>query len=373
MVERLEPSSNGVLSPQLKGERVAVLDGFRALSIVLVMLSHAQWSPGFPVPLRRFLLPGAEGVHVFFVLSGYLITWLMLREEDQTGRVNLRNFYIRRTFRILPALLLYIAAIAAFDGWRGWKIPWIAYIHALTFTNGIVAFPSGGALLQHTWSLGVEEQFYFLWPLVFVRSSKRRRFQIAAAILIIQPFVRTVLHLLHWREYVHSSLGWADAIMWGCMAALAAKEFPVDVYRMVQYKPFRLRLVAVSVFVAIAACNGTGHLPFLTLPFGGTINSVCIAYLILSYVFGPSDLVSKVLSRGPFVQIGVLSYSLYLWQELFTVHEPQLQGSDNYFWKNFPMNILMSLLFASMSYFLIERPMIRWRRHLLVRPTVRSS
>jgi peptidoglycan/LPS O-acetylase OafA/YrhL len=349
----------------IEGGRVRVIDGFRAVSIATVVLAHASATGGFPAALAGLLLPGSSGVAVFFVISGYLITALLLAEEARTGGVSLRNFYVRRVFRILPALLVYVAFVAAYDACRGFQISRVVYANALTFTTGVFAFPPDGWLLQHTWSLAVEEQFYLVWPLAFVWFSMRRRFVVAAVILVVDPVIRAAACLMHRLTLFHSSLGWADAIMWGCFAALTAHAHPVVAKRIVSYRPTVVRLVALAVFVTVGKLMWAGRLGSIVLPFGATLDGVTIAYLIVSYVEGPPDLAARLLARPAVVRLGVLSYSLYLWQQFFTVHEQHLHIVDLPLWKSFPWNVAASLFFAGLSYSLVEAPMLRMRRRYL--------
>jgi peptidoglycan/LPS O-acetylase OafA/YrhL len=360
----MTPDSTTGDSATVESGRVRVLDGFRALSIAVVVLAHAKSSPGCPSLLRPFLLPGSAGVQVFFILSGYLITALLLAEEWQTGRISLRNFYVRRAFRILPALFLYTLVVAIYDASRGWQIPRIAYVNALTFTTGILPFPPGAELVQHTWSLSIEEQFYLLWPIFFARSVMKRRFLAAAIIVVAQPMIRTVLYALNQRWYALSTVGWADAIIWGCTAALLTRQFPGEIRRLVAYRPKLLRFVAVVVFAGIAKISELGKLGFFTLPCGGTLSSVAVAFLILSYVHGPRGAMARLLVSPPVVRLGVLSYSLYLWQELFTVFVAHKSDASLPLWR-FPLNVLLSVVAADLSYRLVESPMMRLRRRFI--------
>ncbi len=343
--------------------RVRALDGFRAISIVIVVLSHAQASPGFPAGLRPFLVAGAAGVQVFFVLSGYLITSLLLVEQAATGTISLRNFYIRRFFRIVPALALLIACIALYDSYRGWRIPGVVYVNALTFTTGILPLPPGGALLQHTWSLSVEEQFYVIWPLFFARAARRTRYVATAAILVLWPMVRVAMYAMKLsRFFAQSSLGWADAIMWGCAAAMVSREAPQRISRLLAYRPSLCRLFAVFLFFAMAKLSTAGKLGILTVPLGSTLMSAAVAYLILSYVNDDRDWAGRLLTNRVVVGLGVLSYSLYLWQEPFTVNGAL---GPVFIWNSFPVNVIVAVAFALLSYYAVERPLMRFRRRFL--------
>ena len=161
-------------------KRIPGLDGIRALSIILVILCHAlngvtTWSQY-----------GAFGVESFFVLSGFLITWLLCVEEDKRGAVSLPSFYARRALRILPPAFLYIAA-ASLLGVLGWAdLARNEPFYAAFFVRNLM--PNGGPHLAHFWSLAIEEQFYLLWPVVFLLlRSDRRRLVFTALLIRVAP------------------------------------------------------------------------------------------------------------------------------------------------------------------------------------------
>ena len=165
--------------------RIPSLNGLRALSILMVLAGHAAICSGSE---SWWIGTSAHvGVLVFFVVSGYLITTLMLREVEQTGVVNVRQFYIRRAWRILPVAYAYLAIITVVQhrqfSWRDIGLSW-GYLasYAVCFDK----FPWD---LSHLWSLSVEEQFYFVWPLV-VASSIRWAKRTAWAAVIIAPLFR---------------------------------------------------------------------------------------------------------------------------------------------------------------------------------------
>jgi peptidoglycan/LPS O-acetylase OafA/YrhL len=138
---------------------------------MLVLGGHSVAVVGFPAawkPVFQWVFNGDLGVRTFFVISGLLITWLMLREQSQTGQVNLRNFYARRALRILPVYAAFLLVVAALQ----WLTPfhqstgqWVAN---LTFTTGLLSWGGVGSWTTgHLWSLAVEEQFYVIWPVLF--------------------------------------------------------------------------------------------------------------------------------------------------------------------------------------------------------------
>ena len=157
--------------------RVPALDGVRAAAILLVLFGHTIHSKYLPLGV----LFGQYGTSLFFVLSGYLITAVLLADEARNGRVQLMRFYRRRAFRILPALtvfLLVLAALAAIGLLeKPNRVTWIA--STLYFRN----LAGTGWDTQHLWTLALEEQFYFIWPIVFVIFRKHRLALIASVIL----------------------------------------------------------------------------------------------------------------------------------------------------------------------------------------------
>src|ERR1700753_2781860 len=150
------------LAPSTHGRNIPSLDGLRTISVVLVMLGHLYGTRGYPQDAitRQAGRFAHFGVEVFFVISGLLITTLLLKEREQTGRIDLVNFYLRRTFRIFPAAFFYITvvAIVAHPGY-------LRYAYTYTMCYASQARPW---LLGHLWSLSVEEQFYLLWPAALI-------------------------------------------------------------------------------------------------------------------------------------------------------------------------------------------------------------
>src|SRR5690349_14026649 len=152
----------------------------------MVLIAHSRKSEGFPSWLNwttGLVNDGALGVQLFFIISGFLITWLMLREDERSGRVNLKHFYIRRALRILPAYLALLAVIAVLQACTSLTIPPRAWLGNLTFTANYL----GGQpwVSDHLWSLSVEEQFYLLWPCMFVVLRLGTRRKLALGILAV--------------------------------------------------------------------------------------------------------------------------------------------------------------------------------------------
>lgn len=170
--------ANGQL---LDMQRIHSLDGLWAISIALVIRGHALHLPG---------IIANTGVRIFFVISGYLITTLLLKEPQ----IDLRGFYIRRFWRIFPPLYALLAFVMIF----GCGINLHDFLHAFTFT---VDYDLQGAsrILGHLWSLSVEEQFYLLWPPVLAWLSYKRRVAVVTAIISAVPLIRLAEHFFGFR------------------------------------------------------------------------------------------------------------------------------------------------------------------------------
>lgn len=196
----------------MNARRIPELDGVRGVAILLVVFAHA--TDGVQ-PSYRGLWPsldslgGFVGVQLFFVLSGFLITRLLLAERERTGALDLLAFYKRRLQRLVPSLVLVSAVAAVVD-------PWSA-LRAVTYTANIPVPPNGLGYMGHAWSLAVEEQFYLAWPVLLVLAGSRAWAVALAGILwtVATQQLSTVPD-----GWIYNLLRW-DAILAGCLLALA--------------------------------------------------------------------------------------------------------------------------------------------------------
>lgn len=164
------------------GGRIPSLDGLRGISILMVLLGHLAGTRGFPLSAAagNRTAVAAIGVHVFFVISGFLITGLLLAELAATDRIRLSRFYFRRTLRIFPPYYALIASLVLAQALGFLSLAPGDVLHALTYTSNYDAGRSWS--IGHTWSLGVEEQFYLLWPACLVLLGARRA--LVAAVVV---------------------------------------------------------------------------------------------------------------------------------------------------------------------------------------------
>ena len=336
------------------GGRIPSLDGLRALSIALVLLAHLMGTQHFAaVPeLGRWQL-GNLGVRVFFVISGFLITTLLLEEMDRSGTVSLRQFYLRRLFRIFPAFYAFCAVLFVLHEARIIELGPGDLVAAVTYTMNYHHDRSWYA--GHLWSLSVEEQFYLFWPAILVFAGRRGGLRVAMLAVLIAPSLRFAMGL--WPQ-LRPGIGEtfpsvADALATGCVLA-GLRPWLTRSPRWQRF--FRSRLVWLApLAVAAAARNPSAKLDWLV---GQTVMNVGIAVIIEKTIRMPEDLLGRVLNARPLVFIGTMSYSLYLWQQLF------LNRRGSSMLQSFPLNLCLVGLVALASYYLVERPFLRLRVRL---------
>jgi peptidoglycan/LPS O-acetylase OafA/YrhL len=314
-------------------QRIPSFDGMRAISISLVVFGH--WAE-----LRYHSdIAGAFahlGVRIFFIISGYLITTLLLQEQSKTATIRIGEFYVRRAFRILPAALMFMVVVFVVF-WH--DLRWYHMLAALFYVaNFDFTHPW---YLGHLWSLSVEEQFYFLWPTVLKRWG-RRCVAILLAVVLSAPLYRVACHLVGLHGQADETFpAVADVLAIGCLLAFFSKRIPTigAGWAGLMVAP----VVVVPAYLGTLHFHLTPVLLFVLWP----IMHLSIAGLLLHVVQHPY----WILNIRPVVWLGKISYSLYLWQQLFVF------GVRPRPW----YSLFFALAAACASYYLVEQPMIRMR------------
>jgi peptidoglycan/LPS O-acetylase OafA/YrhL len=356
--------------------RLPSLDGWRAVSIAIVLGAHTTFAYGFPEKLRplfRWSFDGNLGVRCFFVISGFLITWLMLREADDTGRVNLKHFYARRALRILPvycAVLLTLGLLQLLTPYHPGTDVWIGN---LTFTRN---YFWGDFTTEHLWSLSVEEQFYFLWPGIFVvggLAASGSRWRILILPVLLAPFCRAVGHSRpEWFLIGALTRGQAffshfDSLAMGCACAalLARRREWITPWFKANRRAALVTGVALIVGVQILNQFTANHSPFrlVLLPLGPTLQNLGLAILILLSVLLPEWGIFRCFNWWWIRRTGVLSYSIYIWQQLFCT-QPEVFGLGKVWWMSFPGWLVPVFAVSFVSYYGLERPFLKLRARL---------
>jgi peptidoglycan/LPS O-acetylase OafA/YrhL len=355
-------------SHRLCSSHLSSIDGWRAVSIILVLGGHCRCAIGFPpkwTSAFAWLFDADLGVRFFFVISGFLITYLLVQERQRKGDVSLKKFYIRRALRILPvyyAFMMFVVGLALFSKFRQSPSAWIGN---WTFTTD---FLPGSLTTGHLWSLSVEQQFYLLWPTLFALAWRRgwRCFPYCAAALplVIAPVCRIMAYKLLYPAFlgpffeVYSFFAYFDSIAVGCLAALLLTADTEQFSALLLRHRRVLLCSAVLLLAAPFVLERLSLLSALTVPLGRAVQAAGIGVLLLLSILMPEKF--RFLN-WPFMQwIGVLSYSIYIWQEIFCV-DPATFGWPNMFWMSFPWWPLAAVGVAAVSYYGLEKPVLKLR------------
>jgi peptidoglycan/LPS O-acetylase OafA/YrhL len=362
---------------KVEGRSIPSLDGLRAISIALVVALHTTQRYGVGHSMNKawlYVFNGALGVRIFFVISGYLITRLLLREQEQTGRISLGRFYVRRAFRILPPLYVYLVFLCVLGAMEMLQIDAKGIVAAALFLRNYAYHLPAIWALEHTWSLCIEEQFYLIWPAALVLALARwsgpigrvRAAKIALVAIVVSPLVRTASYALP-STYFHN-MGMfhmqADPLMWGCVAALLEGHARWErIYAAVTrwwWLPMLL-VYGFSGFMTMLLLNKW------SLPLGITMDGFLLSMIVVWCVRNPQSLPGRILNWSFVRWIGTLSYSIYLWQTFF-LHEGSVKvfGGERWF-NTFPGNWAVILTIAVASFYLVEQPSLRLRSRVMRR------
>jgi peptidoglycan/LPS O-acetylase OafA/YrhL len=346
---------------------VPALDGIRALAVAAVLLFHGgvSWARG-----------GFLGVDAFFVLSGYLITTLLLAERRRTGRISLARFWGRRARRLLPALLLMVVVVAIWADTflaseevhllRGDALAAVFYVanwRMMSSGGDYFAQTAAPSPLQHTWSLGIEEQFYLAWPvllLVVFLLRQPQRWLVAvcaggtAASAVALALVYDAANPA--RAYYGTDTRGASLLMGAGVAAVLARRGQRAEH--IEPHPHRSGLAAAAVLGAgISAWAWTRMSGETTsLYYGGmSVCALAVAAVIVHIALVPEGLSARLLSMPPLPVLGRISYGIYLWHwPVFLAADSRRTGQHGA--ALFALRCLITLAIACLSYLLVERP-----------------
>jgi peptidoglycan/LPS O-acetylase OafA/YrhL len=337
--------------------RIGALDGWRGVAILLVMIDHCAQvnvNPLIHLPTRV----GATGVGIFFALSGFLITTILLREQKSTGNVFLGAFYTRRVFRILPPVFAYLVVIIVFRE--------LCHLHitfnqlsssVLLYRNYIPADWNGGGYTGGLWSLMVEEHFYLFWPLLLIIT--RGNLIVLSIIALSDGLWRMISMYFNFLPDI-----WApgrtdlrfDSLLWGCiLAIILSKPHWSGLLKRRLSGSIMLLLVAIDI-----GLNILNHRHNYSL-----FEPIILALLLIWPILHSGSLLRKVLDQPILIAIGKISYSLYIWQQCWLLSS----SSPTLFihLQRFPFNIVMAFLCGTASYFVVERPLLEMGGRVVAR------
>jgi len=355
-----------VATPALRLGYRPELDGLRGISILVVYIHHL-YPPLMPA--------GFLGVDIFFVLSGFLITSLLVEEWNLKGSIGLKDFYIRRILRLMPALFTLILVVGGFalfflnkrEAIETYQGIWLTLSYV---SNWLYAFGyfSASNPLGITWSLAIEEQFYLTWPLLL---SLALRFKLGRRWILIYSVLSLVTISLHRKilaDYLapnilrlyYASDTRADTLLIGCFLGLL-----ISWNLLPRSRAFKISLKSLSSASIIFLGYLVGTTSWTNLMLyqrgGYTLVALSIALILTVVIIWPPKFALLVLKFEPLVWIGRISYGLYLWHwpvRWFIYQKKALPAST----EHLVAVVVLSLLLATLSYYFVEKPFLRWKK-----------
>ncbi|AEE50728.1 acyltransferase family protein [Haliscomenobacter hydrossis] len=341
--------------------RNATIDGWRGLSIILVLLGHTGRAISQNNILARFSLAD-EGVHIFFIISGYLITHLLLTRIHSAAKEAqpIKKFYLRRFLRILPAFYAFHLILLLLR-----KVELLDFSNELFLKNILFLanfnFLGGTWILGHIWSLSVEEQFYLVWPWAVYYLPIARIKWLCLVVIGLSPLIRALNYL-----YPTYSDFWAggffqhaDSIAFGAMLSLLIYTKQERILNRLRNPMLLLGLAGLS--AVIWALKYIPHTSIITIPLYYTVFSLFFSVLIWVSMAEKTTAVFifQALKNPVLGFIGKISFSLYLWQQLFLWPMEYQSASSGLLFQQIPYNIAFVGLAGVLSYFLIEKTFLR--------------
>jgi peptidoglycan/LPS O-acetylase OafA/YrhL len=353
---------------KVKYDYLPSLTGWRGLAISGTLLCHSSVylfagteKPGFFTQLmQRIASNSGTMIYVFFGISGLLITTRLMNEKDQTGSIDLKDFYLRRVARIIPAALFYLVGLAALSAIFALGVNHKDWLGAVFMYRNylVVGQESPNWFTGHYWSLSVEEHFYLVWPTTLAFFLAHRWLKPAVVGLCVATMI--------WR-YIDSKFGISvgvlgysnsgfrtdtciDFLLYSALAALLLTN-PKLRPRITRWFP------PAALGIGIAIFSASFYIPVTSLRH--TVMGLSVPIVLLSTTLNPKFFISRMLESEPLQWLGKLSYSIYLWQQLFL--PPPTTGTHLFSPQgNLPWALLSILVCASISYYVVENPIRRW-------------
>lgn len=321
------------------------LDGVRALSVIAVVAFHTLYRP----------LTGAMiGVDVFFVLSGFLITTILRGEMQGSGALDLKRFYVRRASRLMPPLVLCMAA--TYVGYvllvPETRIGLDVVLSLLYVSDYGISFWGVPEHIRHTWSLSVEEHFYLIWP-AFLITTRKLSDRALLQVLLVMFAVATIWRVadcLIWDDWVRTYYRFDTRLSGMILGAVLA----VGQWKVSEHAAAKMGGIALYLLALMVVALRWKAMPSLMI--GTLAAELAAAALIIALTSGHETSVSKMLSRPWLVYLGVLSYSIYLWHYGFAY---VLRDAINPVWA-FVISLGASVVISAISHKYVEKPIKAW-------------
>ena len=359
MVTASIESAVAATSGKARGKRsgyIPTLDGWRTVAVFAVIAYHARPIQLGGVSLQRLQDYGDRGVQLFFAISGLLICSRLLDEQWRHGSISLKGFYLRRLFRIQPAAIVMLGGVTMLGVLGILHISVGAMLASLfSYRNFFNAFATSATpddrYTVHFWSLAVEEHFYLLLPAILLVARKR----------LVPVLASLSAIFLLWPPIAHK-LGLTAGLLSGQRTDLALEDlFVPSLLAVLLSRPeFRARMVQLSRYgVLIALVIAALFVSEFLLGGHVTHQITCFGFplMIMSTMLHPEGWLGRLLETRLFTYFGRLSYSLYLWQQIFFLHRPET--SVLRYVQGWPVNLIGAIVCAMLSYYFVEKPMMR--------------
>jgi len=341
-------NSNFLSVPEvLNKSYIPELDGFRGIAIITVLISHITLNSFF----AKYLI-GDIGVEIFFVLSGFLITTLLLKERIVQGNVFFRNFYTRRALRILPVAYLFLALLIVLNCLFKLNISVESFLASAFYIKNLHFQYTNDWYSAHFWTLAIEEQFYVIFPLIIIYKTENYInlvYFLILSIPILQYLGYNNIGIFYTNNIIHKSTfllinlfgNGTTSILIGSLfsilmfnGALPNKKIKIN-----HYLSFVLFIIALIFRMECVEVLKSTY-------FTSTIFSIIIALVIFLCLTNSNDFLSRLLKNKLLISLGVLSYSLYIWQQIFLHKQPwatAFKYGDS-LWLNVPTLFITSYL-----------------------------
>ncbi|MDA8874517.1 acyltransferase [Winogradskyella sp.] len=338
-------------------------DALRAFSIILVLAAHLGVFSFFKINNDYFqvrvqtLLSGDTGVQIFFTLSGFLITTILIKQKNET-KIGLKNFYIRRVLRLIPALSVFYIIVSSLMFFNVIEQNYKGLLYSIFYIYNYVPEHLYSGEIAHTWSLSLEEQFYIFWPIVLLLLKKIRYIVLVSISLIAISFVFVVFYLKYdssafpfmpFRMFVPG----IGPIMIGSLFAII-NFYYIDKIKSVLKKN---NLIVIIFFVMFLYPL---YSPVKIIYFTFLVHGISISCFLLWIFSNQKSSLVQALDNKYLNYIGVISYGIYLYQGIFLKTGP---GGDNRLnIQLFPLNLILVIVLAIASYELMEKPILKLKK-----------
>ncbi|MCC8427133.1 acyltransferase family protein [Mucilaginibacter sp. UR6-11] len=303
------------------------------------------------------------GVKIFFVISGFLITTLLLKEKIQTGNISLKLFYARRFLRILPVAFLYLLTLFVLNGYLHLNIQRLSFLSALCFFQNLPIKNVYNWYTSHFWSLSVEEQFYISFPFLLAFSSNKY-FKVLLLLVVFIPVIM-------WLGYHNIGIFYSNRIVhlftYGIINLFGSTLNILigSLFSMLMFKGFfeiKKRWITnyLSLILLVIAILISSHRFLFFVPYLDIVLFPVLIGLVIILNLSTTNILVTILNSKLLVYLGLLSYSLYIWQQLFTNSQNLIIPSSS-----IPVQLLSLLIVANVSYYLYEKPFLKLKSHFI--------